>query len=110
MGNSRIVYRLTWLAVALLLGHHLEHPIRHDAVGRWLESGSRAGPARGVALGHDRVIGDLGTMATLPRPCQGPSRCDITSGHLPADQEGLGACADLPSQHPPAGSGVVTMR
>jgi hypothetical protein len=30
---DRILYRLTWLAAALSLGHHLDHLIRGDAVG-----------------------------------------------------------------------------
>jgi hypothetical protein len=29
----RILYRLTWLAAALSLGHHLDHLIRGNAVG-----------------------------------------------------------------------------
>jgi len=32
MHNSTL-YRLTWLAAALSLGHHLDHLIRHNAVG-----------------------------------------------------------------------------
>jgi hypothetical protein len=31
--HDRILYRLTWLAAALSLGHHLDHLIRHNAVG-----------------------------------------------------------------------------
>ena len=31
--HSTILYRLTWLAAALSLGHHLDHVIRHNAVG-----------------------------------------------------------------------------
>jgi hypothetical protein len=31
--HSRTLYRLTWLAAALSLGHHLDHVIRHNAVG-----------------------------------------------------------------------------
>jgi hypothetical protein len=31
--QPRILYRLTWLALALSLGHHLDHLIRHNAVG-----------------------------------------------------------------------------
>ena len=91
MRSRRILYRLTWLAAALSLGHHLDHLIRHNAVAWWPESGSRPGPAQGVALGHDRVIGHMGTIATLPRPGETPSRCDSTSpGHLPADQDKAG--------------------
>jgi hypothetical protein len=112
MGSRRILYRLIWLAAALSLGHHLDHPIRHNTVGWWLEPSSRPGPARGVALGHDRVIGHMGTIATLPRPCEAPSRCDITSpGHLPADQDKAGRPRRPAIAAPPAGSGVVvTMR
>lgn len=33
MRSRRILYRLTWLAAALLLGHHLDHLIRGNAVG-----------------------------------------------------------------------------
>jgi hypothetical protein len=28
-----VLYRLTWLAAAMSLGHHLDHVIRHNAVG-----------------------------------------------------------------------------
>jgi hypothetical protein len=31
--HDRIRYRLTWLAAALSLGHHLDHLIRGNAVG-----------------------------------------------------------------------------
>ena len=31
--HRRTLYRLTWLAAALSLGHHLDHVIRHNAVG-----------------------------------------------------------------------------
>jgi hypothetical protein len=31
--HSQILYRLTWLAAAMSLGHHLDHLIRHNAVG-----------------------------------------------------------------------------
>jgi hypothetical protein len=31
--HSQALYRLTWLAAALSLGHHLDHLIRHNAVG-----------------------------------------------------------------------------
>jgi hypothetical protein len=31
--RSKILYRLTWLAAAMSLGHHLDHVIRHNAVG-----------------------------------------------------------------------------
>jgi hypothetical protein len=31
--HDRTLYRLTWLAAALSLGHHLDHLIRHNAVG-----------------------------------------------------------------------------
>jgi hypothetical protein len=31
--HDRTVYRLTWLAAAMSLGHHLDHLIRHNAVG-----------------------------------------------------------------------------
>ena len=31
--HDRVLYRLTWLAVALSLGHHLDHLIRGNAVG-----------------------------------------------------------------------------
>jgi hypothetical protein len=31
--NDKILYRLTWLAAALSLGHHLDHLIRGNAVG-----------------------------------------------------------------------------
>jgi hypothetical protein len=31
--ERRALYRLTWLAAALSLGHHLDHVIRHNAVG-----------------------------------------------------------------------------
>ena len=31
--HSRALYRLTYLAAALSLGHHLDHVIRHNAVG-----------------------------------------------------------------------------
>jgi hypothetical protein len=31
--HSRTLYRLTYLAAALSLGHHLDHVIRHNAVG-----------------------------------------------------------------------------
>jgi hypothetical protein len=31
--HSQILYRLTWLAAAMSLGHHLDHVIRHNAVG-----------------------------------------------------------------------------
>jgi hypothetical protein len=30
---DKILYRLTWLAAAMSLGHHLDHLIRHNAVG-----------------------------------------------------------------------------
>jgi hypothetical protein len=31
--HDRALYRLTWLALVLSLGHHLDHLIRHNAVG-----------------------------------------------------------------------------
>ena len=31
--HDRVLYRLTWLALAMSLGHHLDHLIRHNAVG-----------------------------------------------------------------------------
>jgi hypothetical protein len=31
--QNRVLYRLTWLALALSLGHHLDHLIRGNAVG-----------------------------------------------------------------------------
>jgi len=31
--DSRTLYRLTYLAAAMSLGHHLDHVIRHNAVG-----------------------------------------------------------------------------
>jgi hypothetical protein len=31
--HSRTLYRLTYLAAAMSLGHHLDHLIRHNAVG-----------------------------------------------------------------------------
>jgi hypothetical protein len=31
--HDRILYRLTWLALALSLGHHLDHLLRGNAVG-----------------------------------------------------------------------------
>jgi hypothetical protein len=31
--HRRILYQLTWLAAAMSLGHHLDHLIRHNAVG-----------------------------------------------------------------------------
>jgi DMSO/TMAO reductase YedYZ heme-binding membrane subunit len=31
--HSRTLYRLTYLAAAMSLGHHLDHVIRHNAVG-----------------------------------------------------------------------------
>ena len=31
--HDRTLDRLTWLAAALSLGHHLDHLIRHNAVG-----------------------------------------------------------------------------
>jgi hypothetical protein len=31
--QRRILYQLTWLAAAMSLGHHLDHLIRHNAVG-----------------------------------------------------------------------------
>jgi hypothetical protein len=31
--HDRILYRLTWLALALSLGHHLDHLVRGNAVG-----------------------------------------------------------------------------
>ena len=31
--HDRVLYRLTWLALALSLGHHLDHLIRGNAVG-----------------------------------------------------------------------------
>jgi hypothetical protein len=31
--DDRVLYRLTWLALALSLGHHLDHLIRGNAVG-----------------------------------------------------------------------------
>jgi hypothetical protein len=31
--HDRVLYRLTWLAAAMSLGHHLDHLIRHNAVG-----------------------------------------------------------------------------
>jgi hypothetical protein len=31
--ENRVLYRLTWLALALSLGHHLDHLIRGNAVG-----------------------------------------------------------------------------
>jgi hypothetical protein len=36
--GDRVLYRLTWLALALSLGHHLDHLIRGNAVG-WPVSG-----------------------------------------------------------------------
>ncbi|HZD02231.1 MAG TPA: hypothetical protein VFA46_19185 [Actinomycetes bacterium] len=32
-GPDGTLYRLTWLAAAMSLGHHLDHVIRHNAVG-----------------------------------------------------------------------------
>ena len=112
MRSRRILYRLIWRAAALSLGHHLDHLIRHNAVGWWLEPSSRPGPARAVALGHDRVIGHRGTIATLPRPGEAPSRWDITSpGHVPADQDKAGRPRTRAIAAPPpaACSGVVPM-
>src|SRR5512133_2311306 len=60
MRSRRILYRLIWRAAALSLGHHLDPLNGHNAVGWWLESSSRPGPARGVGLGHDRVMGHMG--------------------------------------------------
>jgi len=31
--HNRTLYQLTWLAAAMSLGHHLDHLIRHNAVG-----------------------------------------------------------------------------
>lgn len=31
--HDRTLYRLTWLAAAMSLGHHIDHVIRHNAVG-----------------------------------------------------------------------------
>ena len=31
--HRRILYRLTWLAAAMSLGHHLDHVLRGNAVG-----------------------------------------------------------------------------
>ena len=31
--HRRILYQLTWVAAAMSLGHHLDHLIRHNAVG-----------------------------------------------------------------------------
>jgi hypothetical protein len=31
--TRRILYQLTWLAAAMSLGHHLDHLVRHNAVG-----------------------------------------------------------------------------
>ena len=31
--DSRILYRLTYVAAAMSLGHHIDHAIRHNAVG-----------------------------------------------------------------------------
>jgi hypothetical protein len=31
--QDRTLYQLTWLAVAMSLGHHVDHVIRHNAVG-----------------------------------------------------------------------------
>jgi hypothetical protein len=31
--HSQVLYRLTWLAAAMSLGHHLDHVIRRNAVG-----------------------------------------------------------------------------
>ena len=31
--HDRVLYRLTWLALAMSLGHHLDHLIRGNAVG-----------------------------------------------------------------------------
>jgi len=33
MMDSRILYRLTYVAAAMSLGHHIDHAIRHNAVG-----------------------------------------------------------------------------
>ena len=40
--HDRILYRLTWLAAALSLGHHLDHLLRHNAVGWPLTSEANA--------------------------------------------------------------------
>ena len=29
--HNRVLYRLTWLALVMSLGHHLDHLIRHNA-------------------------------------------------------------------------------
>jgi len=49
--ESRILYRLTYLAAAMSLGHHIDHAIRHNAVG-WL------GWARFVVCGRREARGE----------------------------------------------------
>jgi hypothetical protein len=52
--QDRILYRLTWLAMALSLGHHLDHLIRGDAVGWSLTDEVNAfdGHCPGTSLGR----------------------------------------------------------
>jgi hypothetical protein len=96
--HDRTLYRLTWLAAALSLGHHLDHLVRGNAVGwpvtdqvnavtvtcvyetrRWAQQRQtrHAGrPAAGVGAGDDRPAPLLvsgrrpasPSPASLPRP------------------------------------------
>jgi hypothetical protein len=103
MRSRRILDRLTWLAAAPSPGHPLDHLIHHDAVGWWLDSGSRPGPAQGVA---SVMTGSL-AISGLSRRCRGPVRlpADVTArcrAICPRTKRRLGARADLPSQHHPS--------
>ena len=52
--QRRILYQLTWLAAAMSLGHHLDHLIRHNAVGWPLTEEVNAfdGHCPGASLGR----------------------------------------------------------
>jgi hypothetical protein len=43
--HNNVLYRLTWLAEALSLGHHPDHLIRHNTVGWPVTNGSRPSPS-----------------------------------------------------------------
>jgi hypothetical protein len=63
--HDRMQYRLTWLAVALSLGHYLDHLIRESAVGRSpakSPSEEMAAPALGLAAHEFPRLGLMGLV------------------------------------------------
>ena len=70
--HDRILYRLTWLAATLSLGHHLDHLIRGNAVGWPLTEEVNAfdGHRPGTSLGRSWYRDDRRNAATVKRSTQ----------------------------------------